>query len=315
MKKKFIVSLSLFAFLSLGLTFNSTVKADDYNSDQSYAQTQNQKQSEQEQNQNRQAQQQSSNTLQNGQRTNQNKTSNYRPQNNKPQNKPVKKYIPKNGWVKSYGKQYYYQHGKKVTGSRKIGRSWYLFDQKGQRRFSNTSTRKAYYWVRKGKITGIKNNAKVICQRPQMPTGCEITAVTMMINFAGKKVSKYQAARIMPRSSNPNKGFIGSPYRRFPFGYWVAPGGVKPVVKHYLHHAQIMTRCSLTAIKNKLLQSHLVVVWVGWFDGFSNHALTLTGFHGNILYYNDPWTGTKRAMTIDTFKRHWALDGHRAISY
>lgn len=62
------------------------------------------------------------------------------------------------------------------------------FDQLGRRRMKNTSTKKAYYWInKKGQITGIKNNAKVICQRPQMPTGCEITAVTMMLNFAGKK--------------------------------------------------------------------------------------------------------------------------------
>ena len=190
------------------------------------------------------------------------------------------------------------------------------FDQLGRRRMKNTSTKKAYYWInKKGQITGIKNNAKVICQRPQMPTGCEITAVTMMLNFAGKKVSKYQAAKIMPRSSNPNKGFVGSPYKKFPLGFWVAPGGVKPVVQHYLGKPQIMTKCSINAIKQKLLRSHLVVVWVGMFDGISNHAITLTGYHGNTLYYNDPWTGTKRKISVAKFKIHWALDGHRAISY
>ena len=190
------------------------------------------------------------------------------------------------------------------------------FDQLGRRRMKNTSTKKAYYWInKKGQITGIKNNAKVICQRPQMPTGCEITAVTMMLNFAGKKVSKYQAAKVMPRSSNPNKGFVGSPYKKFSLGFWVAPGGVKPVVQHYLGKSQIMTNCSINAIKQKLLRSHLVVVWVGMFDGISNHAITLTGYHGNTLYYNDPWTGTKRKISVTKFKIHWALDGHRAISY
>lgn len=148
-----------------------------------------------------------------------------------------------------------------------------------------------------------------------MPTGCEITAVTMMINFAGKNITKDQAAKIMPRSLNPNKGFIGSPYKKFPLGFWVAPNGVKPVVKHYLGTATNMTGCSIAAIKKKLIRSHLVVAWVGWFDGFSNHAIALTGYHGNILYYNDPWTGTKRSMSVATFQRHWALDGHRALSY
>ncbi|MBU5981210.1 hypothetical protein EFP68_09470 [Lactobacillus helveticus] len=236
------------------------------------------------------------------------------------------------------GNTYYLKNGSATKGFKKINGYWYLFnkngimlkdvrkiphtkhynyfDQLGRRRMKNTSTKKAYYWInKKGQITGIKNNAKVICQRPQMPTGCEITAVTMMLNFAGKKVSKYQAAKVMPRSSNPNKGFVGSPYKKFPLGFWVAPGGVKPVVQHYLGKSKIMTNCSINAIKQKLLRSHLVVVWVGMFDGISNHAITLTGYHGNTLYYNDPWTGTKRKISVTKFKIHWALDGHRAISY
>nr|MDF9462066.1 papain-like cysteine protease family protein [Lactobacillus amylovorus] len=105
------------------------------------------------------------------------------------------------------------------------------------------------------------------------------------------------------------------PYKKFPLGFWVAPNGVKPVVKHYLGTATNMTSCSIAAIKKKLIRSHLVVAWVGWFDGFSNHAIVLTGYHGNTLYYNDPWTGTKRSMSVATFQRHWALDGHRALSY
>lgn len=218
-------------------------------------------------------------------------------------NTPVKN---NNGWKTVNGNTYYLKNGSATKGLKKINGYWYLFnkngimlkdvrkiphtkhcsyfDQSGRRRMKNTSTKKAYYWINiKGQITGIKNNAKVICQRPQMPTGCEITAVTMMLNFAGKKVSKYQAAKVMPRSSNPNKGFVGSPYKKFPLGFWVAPGGVKPVVQHYLGKSKIMTNCSINAIKQKLLRSHLVVVWVGMFDGISNHAITLTGYHGNTL--------------------------------
>lgn len=227
---------------------------------------------------------------------------------------------------------------KPVKGLKQIDKAWYLFDkngtmltgfrkiphqnnygyfvENGKRRFKNTKTSQAYYWINKsGNITGIKNYAKVISQLPEMPTGCEITAVTMMINFAGKNITKEQADKIMPRSLNPNKGFIGSPYKKFPLGFWVAPDGVKPVVKHYLGTSTNMTNCSLTAIKKKLIRSHLVVAWVGNFDNISNHAIALTGYHGNTLYYNDPWTGTKRSMSTSKFKYHWALDGHRALSY
>lgn len=284
---------------------------------------------EEQQNQNKQSSTQTS--------SNNTNTATNKPVVKKPTKKVVKKVLP-SGWRNKNGKRYYLRNGKVTKGLKQINKNWYLFDKngamlkdvrkiphtnsygyfdnQGKRRFVNTNTGRAYYWINKsGNITGIRNNANVVCQRPNMPTGCEITAVTMLLNFAGVRVSKEQAARIMPRSSNPNKGFIGSPYKEFPLGFWVAPGGVKPVIKHYLGTAKIMTGSSLSSIKKKLLRSHLVVVWVGWFDGFSNHALTLTGYHGNTLYYNDPWTGTKRSMSTETFLHHWSLDGHRAISY
>lgn len=244
----------------------------------------------------------------------------------------------KTGWIDQNGKRFYIVKNRPVKGLKQVDKAWYLFDksgamltgirkipnqnnysyfdQVGRRQFNNVETSRVYYWINKsGNITGIKNYARVISQRPEMPTGCEITAVTMIINFAGKSITKDQAAKFMPRSLNPNKGFIGSPYKKFPLGFWVAPNGVKPVVEHYLGTAINMTNCSIVAIKKKLIRSHLVVAWVGMFDGFSNHAIALTGYHNNILYYNDPWTATKRSMNLATFKRHWALDGHRALSY
>ncbi|WEV38282.1 C39 family peptidase [Lactobacillus sp. ESL0680] len=243
----------------------------------------------------------------------------------------------KQGWVVNGKKTYYYKSGQKIKGATTIGKSHYLFDKNGsmltgvrktphhatysyygtngQRREVSTSTKRAYYWIENGKITGVKNNAKVISQRPELPTGCEMTAVTMMLNFAGVKVSKFTVAKKTPRSSNPDKGFIGSPYKEYPGGYWVTPNGIKGVVKHYLGKAKVMTGSSLAAVKNKLLHSHLVVAWVKDVDGFSNHALALTGYHDGQIFYNDPWTGKKAAMSENEFINHWRGDGLRALSY
>ena len=257
----------------------------------------------------------------------------------KEQNKPTPLVKPKikQGWIKRGKKKYFYKNNRKVKGLVKIKKYHYLFNKhgvllnglrktphkstysfyqpSGKRSEKSVSTRKAYYWIKKGVVKGIKNYAKCISQRPELPTGCEMTAATMMINFAGKKVSKLKIANEAPRSSNPNKGFIGSPYKAYPAGYWVAPGGLKGVVKKYLGKAKIMTSCGLSAIKNKLLHSHLVVVWVNGMDGFSNHALTLTGYHDQQLYYNDPWTGAKAQINSATFTSYWSRDGYRALSY
>lgn len=164
-----------------------------------------------------------------------------------------------------------------------------------------------------GNIVAAFNNAEVICQNPELPTGCEMTAVTMMLRYAGVNVNKFQVANETPRSSNGNYGFVGNPYS--PSGWWVFPTGIAPVVQKYLGTSQVMTGWSLQSIKDKLNNGHLVVVWMANMNGFVNHAITLTGYTGNGFYYNNPWTGQKEAMSYGEFYGHWNADAQRALSY
>lgn len=149
--------------------------------------------------------------------------------------------VMKKGFVKIKSKRYYYSKitGKKVFGYRKIGKYYYYFKGKSGAAATGFVTRKYHgtkiltYYNRKGQLkTGtfkvsnvlykatkrkgsiyyVRNLAQVICQRPELPTGCEITSWTMMANYEGVKISKITAANVMPRSSNPNYGFMGSPY-------------------------------------------------------------------------------------------------------
>lgn len=140
----------------------------------------------------------------------------------------------------------------------------------------------------------------------------------MMINYAGKKVNKCQAAAATPRSSNPNLGFIGNPYSWS--GTWIAPSGMARLVQKYLGRYKIMTGASLSALKKQVFSGHPVVTWVSWVDNFPNHALLLTGYNKSRIYYNDPWTGKKSSMTSSTFWNHyahltWLGGNHRALSY
>ena len=53
----------------------------------------------------------------------------------------------------------------------------------------------------------------LIKQMPELPTGCEITAVTMMLQYAGQPVDKVTLAHEMPYdASDWNKGFVGDPF-------------------------------------------------------------------------------------------------------
>lgn len=164
-----------------------------------------------------------------------------------------------------------------------------------------------------GRIIGAINNAEVICQNPELPTGCEMTAVTMMLRYAGVNINKFQVANETPRSSNGNFGFVGNPYSVT--GWWVFPTGIAPVVQRHLGTSQVMTGASLAAIQDKLNIGHLVVVWMANMNGFVNHAIALTGYNANGFFYNNPWTGRKEAMSYGEFYGHWNADAQRALSY
>ena len=173
--------------------------------------------------------------------------------------------------------------------------------------------RKSTTYNEQGQVIAVHNDANVISQRPELPTGCEATAVAMMLQYAGHNVSKTQVANEMPRSNDGNRGFVGNPYSTS--GWWVFPTGISPVVDKYIGHHEIMTGASMQRIQNKLRDGHLVVAWVANVDGFVNHTLALTGYDSKRLYYNDPWTGSKGSMSYAEFYQHWNADKQRALSY
>ncbi|MBB1063142.1 C39 family peptidase [Limosilactobacillus sp. WF-MO7-1] len=178
---------------------------------------------------------------------------------------------------------------------------------------AQTVGNKTTYYGPMGNVVGVFNNAEVISQLPELPTGCEMTAVTMMLRYAGVNINKFQVAAETPRSSNGDYGFVGNPYSAS--GWWVFPTGIAPVVQRHLGHSDILTGTSLQNIQQHLANGHLVVVWMANMNGFINHAITLTGYNANGFNYNNPWTGRKESMSYGEFYSHWNADRQRALSY
>ena len=128
-----------------------------------------------------------------------------------------------------------------------------------------------------------------------LPTGCEIVSLAMMINY------RYSAdvttlADQMPRSSDPNEGYRGNPYRSD--GYSIFPSALMELLSDYVGNAIDMTGAEVSTLKEQLISGAPVIVWVNGL-GFVVHCITLTGFDENGLYYNDPWTGEKSAYITD----------------
>lgn len=155
-------------------------------------------------------------------------------------------------------------------------------------------------------------NVPLIKQRPELPNGCEITAVTMMVNYAGNPVSKMKLAAEMPRHpSNPNLGYIGNPAGD---GITIFPPALMKLVNKYTGNAKNLTGLNLDALYYQLDLGHPVVTW-NTLHGFPYHALTVWGYDNNNIYYNDCWTGQKTQMTKSQFLANWNTQARRAISY
>ena len=222
------------------------------------------------------------------------------------------------GWRTIGTNKYYFDgSGNRVTGKRKIGKHSYYFNESGILKKGRVTTARVIYFTNKksGAIYGMRLRAKVICQRPKLPTGCEIVSWTMMANYAGVKISKLRAANIMPRSGNPNKGFVGSPYRSKGGALVVYPPGLMKITRRYLGKAVNMTGCSLGRLQSKIASGHVVVAWVRPLDGFTSHTIAVTGYDTKRIYYNDPWTGRAHSMTKKRFNKLWRSHRRRALSW
>lgn len=155
----------------------------------------------------------------------------------------------------------------------------------------------------------------IIAQRPELPTGCEITATTMLFNYAGAYVNKVTLAYEMPKHpSNPNLGFVGNPFLKS--GWTINPPALLNLYRKYLGSGVDLTGSNINTIEYFLSNNKPVVVWVSSFYGFSVHAITLTGYDSNYIFYNDPWSGVKNAMIPRSiFISRWSGQSFRAISY
>ena len=251
--------------------------------------------------------------------------------------------VMQTGLVKVNNKRYYFDSsGKRLSGYMKIGKYNYYFkpkdgsaktgfwtrvykkkkihtyyDSKGRLKTGSFKVDNVKYkaYKKSGEIYYCKNIVKPLCQFPKLPTGCEIVAWTMMAKYAGVKITKNKAVNALPRSSDPNKGFVGNPHSAYGPVQLVYPKGMKSITKKYLGTYKNMTGCTRTKIEKKLYKKRLVLVWVFGLDGYMSHTVALTGYDNKNYFYNDPWTGKSRVIKKTRFMTLWKRNSKRALSY
>lgn len=188
-------------------------------------------------------------------------------------------------------------------------------------------------------------NIPVLYQYPELPTGCEATALTMLLNWAGVDVSRFDVADILPkgpkvskvngvwRGAHPNTHFVGDPYSDDgSFGVFEKP--ILFVIDHYLPGKGMdLTGGDFERILKQLEIGIPVMAWTTlkqqttylsktWLDDNENvinwytyeHAVLLAGFDPEHVIAHDPDTGNVEYYNKQKFIANWKSMGSRAVS-
>jgi uncharacterized protein YvpB len=184
-----------------------------------------------------------------------------------------------------------------------------------------------------------------INQLPELPRGCEVTSLAMMIQQAGVRVGKMELAKEVRKvpfkanglKGNPYDGFVGNIYTFSQPGLGVYNGPIQELAEKYLPNRVVnLTGYDFSYIYKMLDKG--VPVWVitnSWFSHlpssqfmtwqtssgpikitYREHSVLVTGYDDNYIYINDPlYHKANRGVKKAGFIAAWNQMGKQAISY
>jgi uncharacterized protein YvpB len=184
-----------------------------------------------------------------------------------------------------------------------------------------------------------------IKQLPELPRGCEVTSLAMMIQQAGVGVGKMELAKEVREvpfkanglKGNPYDGFVGNMYTFSQPGLGVYNGPIQELAEKYLPNRVVNLTGYDFSYVYKMLDKG-VPVWVitnSWFSHlpssqfttwqtssgplkitYREHSVLVTGYDDNYIYVNDPlYHKANRAVKKAEFIAAWNQMGKQAISY
>lgn len=191
---------------------------------------------------------------------------------------------------------------------------------------------------------------ELIAQMPELPRGCEVTSLAMLLSYNGFKVDKMKLAKEIKKDitpynkqngvisfGNPDDGFVGDMYSFKNPGLGVYHKPINELLKKYMGNKVVdITGSQFDKIIEYLAKGH--PVWVinnTWFDTvpeqywqnwhtptgdihitYKEHSVLVTGYDEEYVYFNDPLAKQKnRKVFKDKFINGWKQMGSQAVSY
>ncbi|WP_199794672.1 C39 family peptidase [Lentibacillus sp. Marseille-P4043] len=193
----------------------------------------------------------------------------------------------------------------------------------------------------------VRLQAPLIGQLPELPRGCEVTSLAMLLNYHDIDMGKMELAKQVKQDptpykktdkgvyfGNPNNGFVGDMYSFTTPGFGVYHKPIMELAGQYAGERVLdFTGQDFGEIINQLNQERPVWVIINatydklpekqfttWQtpDGPINitmkeHSVLITGYDQDYIYFNDPLKRDKKAP-IEEFKAAWVQMGKQAIT-
>ncbi|OOB78939.1 MAG: hypothetical protein BEN18_05600 [Epulopiscium sp. Nuni2H_MBin001] len=189
----------------------------------------------------------------------------------------------------------------------------------------------------------------LIRQMPELPRGCEVTSLAMLLNYYGVDVTKMQLAAEVAKDDtsystdaygniyygNPYDGFVGDMYNFKNHGYGVYHGPIADLASTYLgEHVIDITGASFEEMLQFVARGY--PVWVvtntsyaylpssqfqTWYTPtgviqitYKMHSVVITGLTEDLIFINDPLDySTNKAVDLDNFRDAWNQMGQQAV--
>lgn len=186
----------------------------------------------------------------------------------------------------------------------------------------------------------------ILCQYPELPTGCEATAAAMALRYYGVNITAEEFAGMWLESSqgfyiaggalygpDPNEVFAGDPFSESSYGCYAA-AIVKAINGNSRECAALkITDKTLSELCNEYIaRDKPLLIWATmsmkeskqgrkWLlnDGSEfiwtagEHCLVLVGYGGDYYYFNDPQSGSTVAYQKQTAEKRFKELGSQAV--
>lgn len=204
-----------------------------------------------------------------------------------------------------------------------------------------------YHQFRKAK-TSVRLNVPTIKQYPELPRGCEVTALAMLLENQNYNTTKMQLAKEIKKNparykiqngeihfGNPHYGFVGDIYTRKNPGLGVY---VEPIIDLAYKYAgtNVINLTNQKELEIMFALSDGLPVWIitnttyeklpksafeTWHTPqgkikitYKEHSVVITGYDNQYYYFNDPLDGKKKKAPKASFIEAWKQMGSQAIT-